>query len=411
MPLLLLSSFCPAVPERAADFRLPAPLEDWAVTVCRTGEAFARDWPGAERPDDFWLRAATLGYLTDNPQAVTTAGLVLRHPASGRRVLLTAQYFHFSAAGQVSDGAKGKTSGWDLRRRLLAPFSFKVVALGQFLTSGPYAADGLSTLTTAEATDLLPAVARALLRRDRACVAYLLKDLYAPDEPVVNAWRAAGHYLLPGDPVMQLDLPPDWTTPADYLEDLSSKYRVRYRRARAKAAGLTRRSLPPAEVDARAAELYALYAGVSATAAFNVGQLRPGYFRWLAGLRAPDGGPTVTFTGYFAGGGDLVGFTTAIDNGPVRHAHFLGLRADYKRSHHLYHNMLFDLLEDAIAARARTLDLGRTALEIKSSVGATARPAAVLIRARWEWLNRLIPLFTPAVYSAPDWQPRNPFRG
>ena len=82
----------------------------------------------------------------------------------------------------------------------------------------------------------------------------------------------------------------------------------------------------------------------------------------------------------------------------------------YNQSHHLYHNMLFDLLEQAIVGGFRTLDYGRTALEIKSSVGAKASDYASLVKARYGWLNRLIPLFTPAVYTAPKWVARNPFK-
>jgi len=72
--------------------------------------------------------------------------------------------------------------------------------------------------------------------------------------------------------------------------------------------------------------------------------------------------------------------------------------------------MLFDLLEQAIGGGFSTLDYARTAPEIKTSVGAVSREPAVMLKARSGLLNRLVPLFTSAVYQQAKWTPRNPFR-
>ena len=407
MIALSLPPFCTAA---TADFRPTGSLNGWHGRLVDDPAALAALATSGRRADDFWVRPAVLAYLAEHPQGVSTSVLLLEHAPTDRRLLLTVQYFYFNAAGQVRDEAKGETSGFDLRRRLLAPFSFRVAAVGQFVTSGPFATLGLEELADAEATELLPAVGDFLMGREHACVAYLLKDLYAADHPVTRGLEKRRHYSLPDDPIMQLTISPEWRTMEDYLEALTSKYRVRYRRARGKLAGLTRRRLTSAEVRERAPELFDLYRGLSATAGFNVVKLKPGYFSWLAGLTDATGRPSVVFHGYFTAPGELVGFTTAIANGPVRHAHFLGLRSAYKRSHHLYHNMLFDLLADALAAGASTLDYGRTALEIKSSVGARPVDSTVLLHSRYATLNFLIPYFTPAVYTAEAWSARNPFR-
>jgi len=432
MPLAFLPTFCP-LRQRAADLTLTEKgLEHWRIRRCATATELDAAWPEARRKDDFWVSKKVLRFLADRPQGIETEAIILEDSRDFSRVLLTAQTFTFSAAGQVSDAAKGTTSTYDFRRRLLAPFSFKVLCLGQFLTSGPFSADGLGQLSAPVAARLLPAVADLLMQRCRGYAGVLIKDLYPREHPATSALENNGFHPMPVDPVMTLDIPADWRNMDDYLAALTSKYRVRYRRARGKLEGITRCRLTADEVDRKRENIYALYQQVSSGADFNAASVRAGYFPWLARVRKPvptletmltgngyGGGVagatewsnnTPVFTGYFNEAEELIGFTTAIPNGEVLHAHYLGMEDAYKFSHHLYHNMLFDLAETAIDGNFASLDYGRTALEIKSSVGAVARDHAVLARARYGWLNRLIPLFTPAVYKAPEWVARNPFR-
>lgn len=434
MPLAFLPLCRPPRTEAAAARRIPVKgFAGWQLVCCSTAAEIEAAWPEARRKDDFWISSNLLSFLADHPQGVATEALLLENSLTDQRILLTAQTFTFRAADHVSDGAKGATSSFDLRRLLLTPFSFKVLCLGQFLTTGPFCQDGLHRLSATKAAALLPAVAETLMSLRSGYVAVLLKDLYPTRHPATEALRAQGHYLLPVDPSMTMELPGEWASSDDYLAGLSSKYRVRYRRARGKLEGISRRRLSVEEVIRYQDRLYELYQEVSQGADFNAIELQPEYFPWLArACRSqdklqsllsvyqgdyPDHGTGISgkevscFHGYYNEEDVLIGFTSAIPNGKVYHAHFLGLEDHYKHSHHLYHNMLFDLLEDAIEGGFSTLDYGRTALEIKSSVGAEATDFSVLVKARHGWLNRLIPIFTPAVYTAPAWTARNPFRG
>lgn len=429
MSLAFLPLLCSTRAAQAEALLSVRGMEHWKLRRFPTGASLRAAWPEASRPDDFWVSTDALAFLTDNPQGLDTEAVLLENSRDFRRVLLTTQTFSFSAAGQVKDGAKGLTSGWDLRRRLLSPFSFRVLTLGQFLTSGNFSADGLGQLSAPEASELLPAVAETLMRLRPGYAAAIIKDLYPVLHPAVRELEKTGHYLLPADPVMEIEIPTTWKNFDDYLDALTSKYRVRYRRARTKMEGVTSRPLNAKEVVLHQDKFHELYRSISSDADFNAASLKPDYLPWLAsvgchkpslqgvlsagGYEASDLSENATsfFTGYFNEANELIGFTSAVPNGETLQAHFLGLEDSFKYSHHLYHNMLFDLLELAITGRFRRLDYGRTALEIKSSVGAGATDYAVLVKARYGWLNRLIPLFTPAVYTAPEWVARNPFRG
>ena len=428
MPLAFLPIPCPLRTAKPDELLAVRGQTQWTIRRFPNGASLRAAWPETSRKDGFWVSAETMAFLTDHPQGLDTEAVLLENNQDFRRVLLTTQTFSFSAAGQVKDEVKGETSGWDLRRRLLAPISFKVLAIGQFLTSGSFSSAGLGELSASEASQLLPAVAETLMKARPGYAAAIVKDLYPASHPAVQELQDNGHYLLPADPVMEVRIPQAWQTFDDYLAALTSKYRVRYRRARAKMDGVTSRALTAEEVVRYQDRFHELYCSVSGGADFNAASLKPNYFPWLAstGKRKPNPQPVLTaenynaayppadpascFTGYFNAENELIGFTSCVPNGDVLHAHFLGLVGKYKHSHHLYHNMLFDLLEQAITGGFSCLDYGRTALEIKSSVGALATEYAVLVKARYGWLNRLIPLFTPAVYSAPKWVARNPFR-
>ena len=418
---------CPRMATKSERTLLLKEAPDWEVRQFSSEKELREGWPARERADDFWLRPEVLAFLINQPQGLTTDVLILENLRDHRRILLTAQTFHFNAGGQVSDAAKGETSAYDFRRRLLAPFSFKILALGQFLVSGNYAAEGLDRLSTSEAVRVLPALANTLMARSHAYAGVLLKDLHLATHSVSRELQGKGFYLLPADPVMEVSIPENWETLDDYLQAIKSKYRVRYRRARSKLDGIHRRLLLPGEVKKLRDRIFELYQQTMSGADFHAAALTPEYFPWLSNYRqlqanqvqmagfpeelipVEQAGRAAHLHGYFNSAGTLIGFTSAIHNGETMHAHFLGMEDKYKRSHHLYHNMLFDLLEEAIVGGFRKLDYARTAPEIKSSVGAVPVDYACLLKIRPRLVNKLVPVFAPAIYASPEWIPRNPF--
>ncbi|NJB87725.1 hypothetical protein GGR26_003509 [Lewinella marina] len=398
MPTAFLPALCTATESGRSGVEVPG-FPGWEVKRF-TRPADFTGWPAGEMADpDFWMEPTTLSFLSAHPQGMTTGGLELRDRNSGRVLLLTVQVFRFQLRDNVADAAGSVVSRWNLRRRLLATCSAEVLSLGQLLASGNCGLAAPQSLPVADRVGLVLAVADMLAADYRAV---LLKDLFPPDPSVERGLAAAGFYHLPADPVMELDLEP-FADLDDYLHQLTSKYRVRYRRARGKLEGLNRHQLSPHEINRYADRLHELYRETTRGADFNVVALKHDYFRWL--------GETGVVHGYFCDAGRLVGFTTALPNGGRYQAHFLGLEEDYKHSHHLYHNMLFDLLSDALTGPFSVLDFGRTALEIKSSLGAVPRRSDTYLRLRPAALNRLVPRFVPAVYEPRDWQPRSPFRG
>jgi hypothetical protein len=235
----------------------------------------------------------------------------------------------------------------------------------------------------------------------------LLKDFEpgsGPHRPTMERRRYHPFHILPS---LSMDLDPAWRTEADYLAALSSKYRVRARKARQKmATGLSSRPLLPEEIIARSRSLYELYLQVVDDSGFNVLTLHPDYFAALQQHM----GDALAVHGYFHDE-TLIGFTTALcnTNGEME-AHFLGYQAQWNPPHRLYLNMLLDLVALGINHGMRRIHFARTADEIKSSVGATSIDLTCYIRHRSPFSNKFIkPLLD---YLTPSESPvlRHPFK-
>lgn len=197
----------------------------------------------------------------------------------------------------------------------------------------------------------------------------------------------------------------EWSTLDYYLADLKSKYRTRYKRARKKLAPVTKRVLDIEELKLYADRMHELYQNVVDNADFNLFILPIDYFHNLQ-LHLQD---RLVVIGYFHED-QLVGFSTYIHNGDNADAHFLGYDVTVNEEHQLYLNMLYDLLEIAIEHKAQRLYLSRTAMAIKSSIGAEPMTMYLYMKATNQCLAPLMPYVTSYFKPDPNWTPRSPFK-
>ena len=151
--------------------------------------------------------------------------------------------------------------------------------------------------------------------------------------------------------------------------------------------------------------MHELYREVAAHADFNAFDLHPGYFTSMKQAFPQD----FRVFGYYQQD-ELVGFCTTIRNGQSMEAHFLGFRNHLNASHQLYLNMLYDMAQTAIESGAYELVFARTAMEIKSSVGAEPQQLDCRLRHYHGPSNRLMPFFIRLLEPSVQWVQRHPFR-
>ena len=75
----------------------------------------------------------------------------------------------------------------------------------------------------------------------------------------------------------------------------------------------------------------------------------------------------------------------------------------------MYQNILYAFIELGIELNVDKISFGRTALEMKTTVGAVPKNYNAYLRLENRVVNHLVKSFLPTEPST-DWTPRNPFK-
>ncbi len=206
-------------------------------------------------------------------------------------------------------------------------------------------------------------------------------------------------------PNMIFDIPNHWKSEKDYIDALSKKYRDQYKRARKKAEGIVKRKMCLKDIIKYEETIYYLYLHVAKNAHFNTFFLAKNHFRLFKEILQEK----FLFYGYFLDD-KLIGFNTIIKNGAVMDTYFLGYDDSIQREKMLYLNMLYDMVAYSINKGFKEIIFARTALEIKSSIG--AKPQKMYGFAHHT--NPVADLAFEKVFSYLEpkvvWRERNPFQ-
>lgn len=215
----------------------------------------------------------------------------------------------------------------------------------------------------------------------------------------------SNHYRFSTQPNMVLEIRESWKTEQDYVDAFQKKYRDQYKRARKKSEGIEKRKLNLVEIIALEDTIYNLYLYVAKHAPFNSFYLSRQHFRTLK-EKLKD---AFRFYGYFQDG-KLVGFSTLIKNGKSMETYFLGYDESVQREKMLYLNMLYDMIAYSIKKGFSEIIFARTALEIKSSVGAQPKEMFGFIEHQNKLLNKVTGKIFDYVEPKTVWQQRHPFK-
>jgi hypothetical protein len=131
--------------------------------------------------------------------------------------------------------------------------------------------------------------------------------------------------------------------------------------------------------------------------------------QYLAALKKDLGEHFQMFAYYLDG--KLVAFYTTIQNHDELEAHFLGYEKALNHDYQLYLNILYDIVSLGIASKSKQIVFARTALEIKSSVGAVAHDLLCYLRHQNSVANKFVPTILDYLKPVEEWLPRHPFKG
>ncbi|TVZ52776.1 peptidogalycan biosysnthesis protein [Dokdonia sp. Hel_I_53] len=166
------------------------------------------------------------------------------------------------------------------------------------------------------------------------------------------------------EPNMVIDV--QWQSFDSYKNRLKSKYRVKLNKADASSNSLEVKTLDAHEIRYHMPRLQELYENVTRKATFNILNLNLETYALLKERFRE----SILFNIYKKEN-LIVGFSTAFHYKETLDAHFVGLDYRYNKKYAIYPRMLNDYVRLGINLRVKKINLGRTASEIKSTLGAT----------------------------------------
>ena len=233
----------------------------------------------------------------------------------------------------------------------------------------------------------------------------IFKDFSQQETGFFKPTEQNPYLTFTAQPNMRMQIQSQWTSFADYQGDLTKKYRDQCKRARKKEEAITKRILELSDLQATEDRMHELYLHVAQHAPFNTFFLPKNHFIELKNQL----GDQFRICGYYLGN-ELVGFSTIILQDDTLETYFLGYDEQIQRQHMLYLNMLYDMIEFGIQQRATCINFGRTAMEIKSSVGAKPELLLSFMQHSQSLINQNLGFFYQFLEPKVNWTERHPFK-
>ena len=187
---------------------------------------------------------------------------------------------------------------------------------------------------------------------------------------------------------MILKINPKWQDFEDYLDVLKTKFRVKAKKAMKLSNNLVTKEISVLNFDEHLLKMTELYKKVVTKAAFNLGEFNLQTYKSLKTKL----GDSYILKSYWIDD-KMVGFMSGMINNSHLDAHFVGIDYELNKQHAIYQRMLYDYIKIAIDNKIEVLNFGRTASEIKSSVGAIPQDLTVYIRHKKSIRNKFLKLF------------------
>jgi hypothetical protein len=382
----------------------------------RSVEAAGQDWDSAAPAHDIFLQRPYLSVLEANPpQGMRFGYLVFYHGDAPVGVALC-QIKYFKGDDNIADlNIQSKDpcffnglAKW-FKRWVAGKAAADILICGNMLLTGEhgYYFDNkkVKPLAAVEVLEkALGDVVEIMGREGVKMPVILVKDI-APE------YRDQGTELVKNgfiefdiQPNMVLHLP--FQDFDEYLAAMSTKYRTRAKRAFKKLdGGVEKRELSLVEIQRELPRIYSLYKEVAKNAGFNMVDLNEHY---LLALKRDLPEHFKIFAYYLDG--RMEAFYTILQNGDELEAHFLGYDKAHNHDRQLYLNILYDIVRLGLEYKCHSIVFARTALEIKSSIGAVAHDLYCYLRHQNNIANKFTGTILDYLKPVEEWQPRHPFK-
>ncbi len=189
----------------------------------------------------------------------------------------------------------------------------------------------------------------------------------------------------------------------DYLSSLQSKYRVRKNKVYSLNNDVKIEEITKENFNEFEPQITSLFEEVLENSKFKLTKIESSYF--LSFLKNID---RFKMDGYFIEN-KLVAFMTYYELENIIEVHYIGMNYKYNETNKVYNYMLYKILEKGIQTKSKKICYGRTAQELKSTLGAMPDSVYSSLKINNYFLNLLAPFLLKKLTPEP-YQIRSPFK-
>ena len=233
---------------------------------------------------------------------------------------------------------------------------------------------------------------------------FIIRDFVVQSLSVSNELLNLGYYSFNVEPNMKLKIDYRWRNFEDYLSSLKTKFRVKSRKALQLSSDLIVKEITTQNFDQHVCQMTELYKNVVSKADFNLGQFKIATYKDLKETF----GDSYILKSYWIEN-KMVGFMSGLIHKKKLDAHFVGIHYELNKQKAIYQRMLYDYINIAIMEKLTSLNFGRTASEIKSSVGATPEHLTIYVRHKKTMTNKILKLFLSNIHPK-EYHQKFPFK-
>lgn len=287
--------------------------------------------------------------------------------------------------------------------------NLKGAILGNLMTAGPFGIVFDSSLTSDDESYIISELGNQILGKFNSyldCSIAVIKDITPQKRLKIKHCRSGVKlHEFTIQPSMRLVIRPHWTTFEKYMEDLESKYRTKLKKVIGHSKSFKIVDATSEILTENLDKIYSLYLEVAQSAGFNLVDLKKEY---LLEIKKQLDKKFIVKLVYL--NDEIIAFYTYFPDQFCLNAHFIGYKKVLNKKYDLYHNLLIFYLKDAIELKEKAIEFARTALEIKSSLGAEPIDYYCYIAHESKFVNRLVPGILELLKPVEVWQPRSPFK-
>jgi hypothetical protein len=289
--------------------------------------------------------------------------------------------------------------------RNVTKVNLRLLICGNAFVSGEHGLSCIPEINKTEIFDVLADIIYEISEIEKSrgkIAAILVKDFSSSAKDVADELKEFKYHDFLVEPNMIVNIA--WPNFDEYLNAMSKKYRNRAKSILKKGAELERRQFSAEDILANAQQIQVLYDNVHLKATFRMTSLTSDYFAEMKKVLKDQ----FNFVAYYYQD-ELIGFRSSFILPDSVEAHFVGINYQVNKELELYQNILYDYIKETLNCNLPKLTLGRTASEIKSTVGAEAYQLICYVRHRNPISNQLIKPFIDSIKTT-EWIPRNPFK-